>query len=87
MNEAHAKRVLAFPEEEKAKDLLNYLSWAAPLGTLVASLVDLILVGLYQKNFHPWGRLLAGEERDPTYRRITSAEQYQMAKRRSCDSI
>ena len=70
--------------------MLNYLSWAAPLGTLVASLVDLILVGLYQKNFHPWGRLLAGEEhveRDPTYRRITSAEQYQMAKRRSSDSI
>ena len=68
--------------------MLNYLSWAAPLGTLVASLVDLILVGLYQKNFHPWGRLLAGEEeRDPTYRRITSAEQYQMAKERSCDSI
>ena len=77
----HEERILAFPEEEKAKDLLNYLSWVAPLVTLLASLVDLALIFLYQKCFHPWRRILAAEEfveKEPTYRRTTSAEQYTM---------
>ena len=78
----HEERILAFPEEEKAKDLLNYLSWVAPLATLLASLADLALIFLYQKCFHPWRRILAAEEfveQVPTYRRTTSAEQYPMS--------
>ena len=79
----HHTRVLAFPEEEKAKDLLNYLSWGVPLAILLASLVDLVLVALYQKVFHPWKRVFAAEvyvEKGPTYRRMSSTEQYQMSK-------
>ena len=89
-------RVLEFPEEEKARDLLNYLCWVAPLVILLASLLDLLLVTVYQKCFHPWRRILAGGEfvegeenveKDPTYRRMSSAEQYQMAKESTTDFI
>ena len=69
----HHTRVLPFPEEEKAKDLLNYLSCVVPLAILLASLVDLVLVALYQKVFHPWRRIFAAEEyveKDSTYRVI-----------------
>ena len=53
MNAVHRDRVFPFPEEEKAKELLDYLSWVAPLVTFLASLADLGLVYLYQKSFHP----------------------------------
>ena len=84
---------MAFPEEKKAKDLLNNLSWVAPLATLLASVVDLVLVVLYQMVFHPWRRILTEEvssEKNPTYRRKTSteqSEQYQMSEERVSDPI
>ena len=56
----------------------------APLVVFLASLADLALVVLYQKFFHPWRRILAGEdtvEKVPNYRRVSSAEQYQMTKK------
>ena len=74
-------------EEEEARALLNCLSWAVPLAVLLASLVDLVLVALYQKFFHPWRRILEYVEKDPTYRRITSSEQYQMSKESVTDFI
>ena len=55
----HRERILPFPEEEKAKEVLDYLSWVAPLVMFLASLADLGLVFLYQKFFHPWKRILA----------------------------
>ena len=85
--------MLAFPEEKKAKDLLNNLSWVAPLATLLASVVDLVLVVLYQMVFHPWRRILTevvSSEKNPTYRRTTSteqSEQYQMSEERVSDPI
>ena len=78
----HGERILPFPEEEKAKDLLNYLSWMAPLVALLASLADLVLIVVYQKYLHPWRRILIEEEfveQVPTYRRTTSVEQYPMS--------
>ena len=69
------------------------MSWVAPLLLLLTSLVDLVLVVLYQKCFHPWRRILAGkeyvegEEKDPTYRRMTSTEQYQMTKESVSGSV
>ena len=92
----HHTRVLAYPEEEEARDLLNCLSWAVPLVVLLASLVDLVLVALYQKVFHPWRRILAGGEyaegeeyveKDPTFRRMTSTEHYQMSEESVSDFI
>ena len=73
----HEAKILPFREEEKAKNLLNYMSWMAPLVTLLASLADLVLILVYQRCFHPWRRILAEEEfveLVPTYRRTTSAE-------------
>ena len=64
MNAVHRDRVFPFPEEEKAKELLDYLSWVAPLVTFLASLADLGLVYLYQKSFHPWRRILADDAGD-----------------------
>merc|ERR1712083_417748 len=90
VNKAHIERILAFPEEKKAKDLLDNLSWVAPLATLLASIVDLVLVVLYQRVFHPWRRILTEEvssEKNPTYRRTTSTEQYQMYEERMSDRI
>ena len=100
MDKKYAARVLdrglEFPEEEKARDLLSYLRWVAPLVILLASLVDLVLVTLYQKCFHPWRRILAGGdfvegeesvEKNPIFRRMSSAEQYQMAKESTSDFI
>ena len=75
--------------------MLDYLSWVAPLVTFLASIADLGLVVLYQKSFHPWRRILvdAGEGegkeehelevKNPTFRRMTSSEQNQVAKRES----
>ena len=95
MNAVHRDRVFPFPEEEKAKELLDYLSWVAPLVTFLASIADLGLVVLYQKSFHPWRRIPveAGEGegkeeqelevKNPTFRRMTSSEQYQETKRES----
>ena len=64
MNAVHRDRVFPFPEEKKAKELLDYLSWVAPLVTFLASLADLGLVYLYQKSFHPWRRILADDAGD-----------------------
>ena len=62
MNQVHENRILPFQKEERAKDLLNQLSWVAPVVVVMASLVDLVLIVLYQKFFHPWKRILATTE-------------------------
>ena len=53
MNQVHENRILPFQKEERAKDLLNQLSWVAPVAVVMASLVDLVLIVLYQRFFHP----------------------------------
>ena len=79
MNAVHRDRVFPFPEEEKAKELLDYLSWVAPLVTFLASLADLGLVYLYQKSFHPWRMILADDARDsPESRLIGGNSIYKM---------
>ena len=62
MNQVHENRILPFQKEERAKDLLNKLSWVAPVAVVMASLVDLVLIVLYQRFFHPWKRILATTE-------------------------
>ena len=47
-----------FPEEESAVSLLLTLSWVMPVLVLIFSLIDLIMVFLYQRFFHPWRRIL-----------------------------
>ena len=47
-----------FPEEESAVNLLFTLSWVMPVLVVTSSLIDLIMVFLYQKFLHPWRRIL-----------------------------
>ena len=47
-----------FPEEESAVSLLLTLSWVMPVLVVISSLIDLIMVFLYQKFLHPWRRIL-----------------------------
>ena len=47
-----------FPEEESAVSLLLTLSWVMPVLVVISSLIDLIMVFLYQRFFHPWRRIL-----------------------------
>ena len=48
-----------FKEETEALDLLTLLSWAMPLMVFSTSILDTLLMLLYQKWLHPWRRILA----------------------------
>ena len=48
----------AFPEEEEAASLLFTLSWVLPVIIAISALVDILLIFVYQKFFHPWRRIL-----------------------------
>ena len=48
-----------FKEETEALELLTLLSWAMPLMVYSTSLLDTLLMVLYQKWLHPWRRILA----------------------------
>ena len=39
--------------------MLTLLSWAMPIMVFSTSLLDILLMVLYQKWLHPWTRLLA----------------------------
>ena len=54
----------AFPEEEDAASMLFTLSWVLPVIIAISALVDLLLVFVYQKFFHPWRRIL-GSNQEP----------------------
>ena len=49
----------SFPEEREAYALLSLLSSYLPLGLLVTSLLDLLIVWIYMSWFHPWKHILA----------------------------
>ena len=48
----------SFPEEKEAYALLSLLSSYLPLGLLVTSFLDLLIVWTYMKWFHPWKHIL-----------------------------
>ena len=48
-----------FHEEEAAVVLLDLFSWVMPTIVAVSSLIDFLLVLLFQKILHPWRRILA----------------------------
>ena len=48
-----------FKEETEALELLTLLSWAMPLMVYSTSLLDTLMMVLYQKWLHPWRRILA----------------------------
>ena len=50
---------MAFEAEADALDLLTLLSWKMPLMVFSASLLDILLMVLYQKWLHPWRMILA----------------------------
>ena len=43
-----------FKEETEALELLTLLSWAMPLMVYSTSLLDILLMVVYQKWLHPW---------------------------------
>ena len=51
-----------FPEEDYGFDLVNSLSWILPLGIVMGSLVDAVLVYVYMRYFHQWKDILSSEE-------------------------
>ena len=48
----------SFPEEKEAYALLSLLSSYLPLGLLVTSFLDLLIVWTYMRWFHPWKHIL-----------------------------
>ena len=50
-----------FPEEDYGFDLVNSLCWILPLGIVMASLVDAVLVYVYMKYVHQWKDILSSE--------------------------
>ena len=48
-----------FKEETEALELLTLLSWAMPLMVYSTSVLDTLMMVLYQKWLHPWRRILA----------------------------
>ena len=47
-----------FKEETEALELLTFLSWAMPLMVYSTSLLDILLMVVYQKWLHPWSGIL-----------------------------
>ena len=47
-----------FKEETEALELLTLLSWAMPLMVYSTSLLDILLMVVYQKWLHPWRGIL-----------------------------
>ena len=47
-----------FPEEEYAYWLVNTLSWSLPLIIVLGAIVDVLLVYIYMRFFHPWKDIL-----------------------------
>ena len=48
-----------FKEEEKALALLTKLSWTMPLMVYSTTLMDALLMVIYQRWLHPWRRIIA----------------------------
>ena len=49
---------MIFEEEADALDLLTLLSWKMPLTVFSTSVLDALLMVLYQKWLHPWRMIL-----------------------------
>merc|ERR1712243_282345 len=52
-----------FKEETEALELLTLFSWAMPLMVYSTSLLDTLMMVIYQKWLHPWRRILSKETR------------------------
>ena len=51
-----------FPEETAAFELITKLSWIIPLLLTIFSLLELVMVYVYQKYLHPWASIFAEED-------------------------
>merc|ERR1712107_593132 len=51
-----------YEEEDKAYDLLTWLSWHLPVFVVASALLDLLLGFVYLKWLHPWKIILQEEE-------------------------
>ena len=47
-----------YEEEDKAYDLLTWLSWPPPVFVAISALLDLLLAVVYLKWLHPWKIIL-----------------------------
>ena len=47
-----------YEEEDKAHDLLTWLSWHLPVFVVASALLDLLLAVVYLKWLHPWKIIL-----------------------------
>ena len=47
-----------YEEEDKAYDLLTWLSWHLPVFVVASALLDLLLAVVYLKWLHPWKIIL-----------------------------
>ena len=59
-----AEVLTVFKEEEKALALLTKLSWTMPLMVYTTTLLDILLMVVYQRWLHPWRRIIAKVERE-----------------------
>ena len=51
-----------FPEEIAAFELITLLSWISPFLLTIFSLLELVMVYVYQKYLHPWACIFAEED-------------------------
>ena len=50
-----------FQEETDAYELITKLSWVIPILLTIFSLLELVMVYIYQKYLHPWRCIFAEE--------------------------
>ena len=50
-----------FPEEIAAFELITLLSWISPFLLTIFSLLELVMVYVYQKYLHPWACIFSEE--------------------------
>ena len=61
-----------FKEEDEAFELITWLSWIIPLLLTIFSLLELVMVFVYQKYLHPWACIFAEENTIGTNGQVNS---------------
>ena len=51
-----------FQEETDAFELITKLAWLIPFLLTIFSLLELVMVYIYQRYLHPWGCIFAAED-------------------------
>ena len=63
-----------FQEETDAFELISKLSWVIPFLLTIFSLIDLVMVYIYQKYLHPWRCIFAVEHPEEANKTFTKGQ-------------